>query len=124
VIDAPLGASVPELPQGAEVVVINDQKYYELDGTYYKEDIRDNNEIWYTVVGKDGKLDTDNSQGQTQAQPQQPTNEPAVGDLVSKLPDNCRTVKVSGHTYYVSPDDVYYEETIQQNTVRYKIVGK
>jgi len=122
VVDAPLGASVPELPEGAQVVVINDQKYYELDGTYYKEDIRHNNEIWYTVVGKHGKLDTDDAPVQSPSQ-SQPTG-PVVGDVVDKLPDNCRTVTVSGHTYYVSPDDVYYEETMQQNTLRYKVVGK
>lgn len=116
VIDAPLGASVPELPENAQVVVINEQKYYELDGTYYKEDIRSNNEIWYMVVGKDGKLNTDNVPVQD--------NGPVVGDVVDKLPDNSRKVTVNGQTYYVSPDDIYYEETIQQNTVRYRIVGK
>jgi hypothetical protein len=116
VIDAPLGASVPELPERARVVVINEQKYYELDGTYYQEDIRDNKEIWYTVVGKNGRLNTDEGQVQD--------NGPAVGDLVDKLPDNCRTVTLNGTTYYVSPDDVYFEETMQQNTVRYRIVGK
>lgn len=120
VTDAPLGASVPELPDGAEVVVINNQKYYELDGTYYKEEIRDNSEIWYTVVGKDGKINTDES-----AESAEPVNAgSAVGDIVDKLPDNCRTVVVSGNKYYVSPDDVYYEEVMQQNTLKYKIVGK
>lgn len=116
VVEAPLGASVPELPDGAKVVVINDQKYYELDGTYYKEDIRDNSEIWYTVVGKDGKLNT------IEEQPED--NSPVVGDIVDKLPDDCRTVVVSGNKYFVSPDDVYYEEVMQQNTLKYKIVGK
>ncbi len=118
VVDAPLGASVPELPEGAKVVVINDQKYYELSGTYYKEDIRDNSEIWYTVVGKDGKLNTDEIT--------EPVVEegPVVGDIIDKLPDNCRTVVVSGNKYFVSPDDVYYEEVTEHNTLKYKIVGK
>jgi hypothetical protein len=31
---------------------------------------------------------------------------------------------VKGTKYYVSPDDVYYEETMEHNTLRYKIVGK
>ena len=117
VVDAPLGASIPELPEGAKAVVINEQKYYELDGTYYKEDIRDNSEIWYTVVGKDGKLNTNETI--------EPVDEgPAVGDVVDSLPDNCRTVVVSGNKYYVSPDDIYYEEVMERNTVKYKIVGK
>lgn len=118
VVDAPLGASVPELPQDAKVVVINGQKYYEMDGTYYKEDIRDNSEIWYTVVGKDGKLNTEEA---TEA-PED--NGPQVGDVVDKLPADCRTVVVNGQKYYVSPDDIYYEEVIGKNTISYKIVGK
>ncbi|PZR25949.1 MAG: hypothetical protein DI535_16055 [Citrobacter freundii] len=119
VVDAPIGASVPELPEDAKVVVINGQKYYELDGTYYKEDIRDNSEIWYTVVGKDGKLDTDQ-----EAIDSTTDNGPQVGDVVDKLPADCRTVVVNGQKYYVSPDDIYYEEVIGQNTISYKIVGK
>ena len=117
VVDAPLGASVPELPAGAQVVVINEQKYFELDGTYYKEDIRANNEIWYTVVGKDGKLNTDEANDETD-------HGPVVGDIVDKLPENCRTVIVSDRKYFVSQDDVYYEEYKDNNTIRYKVVGK
>jgi len=115
VVDAPLGASVPELPNGAKVVVINDQKYYELDGTYYKEEIRDNDEIWYTVAGKNGRLDVDE---------EYTDDGPYVGDIVDQLPDNCKTVVVNGNKYFVSPDDVYYEEITSGNSVRYKVVGK
>jgi Family of unknown function (DUF6515) len=118
VVDPPLGASVPELPKDAKVVVINNQKYYEYEGTYYKEDIRDNSGIWYTVVGKNGKLNTDESETEPE------DNGPVVGDIVDKLPDNCKTVVLNGNKYYVSPDDVYYEETMEHNTLRYKIVGK
>lgn len=117
VVDAPLGASVPELPAGAQVVVINEQKYFELDGTYYKEDIRGNNEIWYTVVGKDGKVNTDEAYDTVD-------QGPVVGDIVDKLPDNCRTVVVSDRKYFVSSDDVYYEEFNDHDTIRYKVVGK
>jgi hypothetical protein len=116
VIDAPLGASVPELPQNARVVVINEQKFYELEGTYYKEEIRNNNEIWYTVVGKNGKIDTDYAPV--------PDNGPMEGDIIDKLPEGSRKVKLNGNTYYVSPDDVYYEETMQHNTLKYKVIGK
>jgi hypothetical protein len=116
VIDAPLGASVPELPDNARVVVINEQKFYELDGTYYKEEIRDNNDIWYTVVGKNGKIDTDYVP--------EPDNGPMEGDVIDKLPEGSRKVSLNGKTYYVSPDDVYYEETMQQNTVKYRVAGK
>jgi hypothetical protein len=102
-------------------VVINGQKYYEQDGTYYKEDIRANSEIWYTVVGKNGKLDTE---GTTTEEAPAEDKGPQVGDTVDKLPDGCRTVVVNGQKYYVSSDDVYYEEVIGKNTISYKIVGK
>ena len=115
VVDAPLGASVPDLPNGAKVVVINDQKYFELDGTYYKEEIRDNDEIWYTVVGKNGKLSTDE---------EYEDDTPYIGDTVNELPPNCKTVVVNGNRYYVSPDDVYYEEIGSGDNIRYKVVGK
>lgn len=125
VVDAPLGASVPELPNGSKVVVVDGQKFYEMDGTYYKEEIRNNSEIWYTVVGKDGKL---NTTGIDEEDDQQPVIEtakgPAVGDIVDKLPADCRTVVVNGSKYFVSADDIYYEEVIGQNTIRYKVVGK
>lgn len=117
VVAPPLGASVPELPEDAKVVVINGQKYYELDGTYYKEEIRDNSEIWYTVAGKNGELDTDQNAAAPPAGPQ-------VGDTVDTLPENCRTVVVNGQKYFVSPDDIYYEEMVGQNTISYKVVGK
>ena len=115
VIEAPLGASVPELPNGAKVVVINEQKYYELDGTYYKEEIKDNDEIWYTVVGRDGKINTD----------EEYTNDgPYVGDILDELPANSKSVVVNGNKYFVSPDDVYFEETVTNGKVQYKVVGK
>ena len=115
VVDAPLGASVPELPNGSKVVVINEQKYYELDGTYYKEEIKDNDEIWYTVVGKNGKLNTDE---------EYTDDGPYIGDIIDELPADCKTVVVNGNKYFVSPDDVYYEEVTSGNSVRYKVVGK
>lgn len=116
VTDAPLGASVPELPHNAKVVVINDQKFYEMEGTYYKEEIRDNNEIWYTVVGKNGKIDTEYAPV--------PDNGPVEGDVIDKLPEGSRKVTLSGKTYFVSPDDVYYEETMDHNTIKYRVAGK
>lgn len=115
VVQPPLGASVPDLPNGTKVVVINGQKYFELDGTYYKEEIRDNSEIWYTVVGTDGKLDTDDILAD---------DGPYVGDIVDQLPADCKTVVVNGNKYYVSPTDIYYEETVTGNKVQYKVVGK
>jgi hypothetical protein len=116
VVEAPLGATVPELPNGTKVVVINDQKYFELDGTYYKEEIRGNDEIWYTVVGKNGRLDTEDDEYSEDG--------PYVGDIVDDLPANCKKVVLNGNKYFVSPDDIYYEEMGSGKDIRYKVVGK
>jgi hypothetical protein len=44
---------------------------------------------------------------------------------VNELPADCRTVTLNGNKYYVSPDDVYYEEVAgPHNTIQYRIVGK
>src|SRR5258708_3275917 len=39
VVAPPYGAKMPELPADAQAVVIDGQKYYVSDGTYYKEEI-------------------------------------------------------------------------------------
>jgi hypothetical protein len=68
------------------------------------------------VVGKDGKLNTDEEYTE---------DGPIIGDIVDELPADCRTVTLNGNKYYVSPDDVYYEEIAgPNNTIRYKVVGK
>ena len=47
------------------------------------------------------------------------------GDIVNELPAGSKTITLNGNKYYVSPDDVYYEETAgPNNTIRYKVVGK
>ena len=114
VVDAPMGAQVPNLPQGAKSVSVNGEKFYELNGTYYKED-RDahGNEV-YTVVGKNGEINNTDQGGQ----PQSAT--PKVGDTVSQLPANSRTITLNGQTLYVSPDDTYYRA---ENDGTYTVVG-
>lgn len=138
VVEPPMGASVPELPAGAEVKVINGQKFYELKGTFYKEDIRDNSELWYTVVGKNGRLDTDylnqpnnqyNNPSQSQPNPIQSQNlsqqsQYVIGDVVDKLPEDSRSIIINGQKLYLSPTGVYYQELIEKDVVRYKVVGK
>lgn len=50
VIEAPIGAEVPNLPNDAKPIIINEQKLYEYLGTYYKE-VMDENILKYKVVG-------------------------------------------------------------------------
>jgi hypothetical protein len=59
IVEAPIGAEVPSLPIDASPVVINDIKYYEINGNFFKKVYHSNGETWYRVVGKNGRLETD-----------------------------------------------------------------
>jgi len=133
----PLGASVPNLPSDAQSIVIDGIQYYEADGVYYQPDVDDNGRTIYVVVGRDGVLSTDNggsagndepmddaydpsldnapANSSVQVQQDQPQAEQAgitlkIGDVVDKLPDDCRKVTINKKKYYVSPDNVFFEE--------------
>ena len=112
VINAPMGAVIDELPAGARRVIINDEKFYEFDGTYYKEEIRNGYPV-YKVTGKRGRLNTGNSESSQR-----------VGDIVNRLPDGSKPVNIKGEKYYLSPDNTYYQQIIDNDQVSYKIVGK
>lgn len=123
VINAPVGAEVPSIPRDAKTVVIDGEKYYEYNGTYFKDFIKPNGELWYTVEGKHGVLNTDKTATEN-TQPQTIQNGPAIGEMVDQLPANAKTVVINGKKYFVSPDNVYYEEVIDGKQVRYRIAGK
>lgn len=116
VIAPPLGAKLPQLPIGAKEVAIDGKIYYEMHGTYYAETVNERNQVLYEVVGVNGVL------GGKQAQPNNPQN-PIQGALVTQLPANCHVVTLNGIRYYVSSNNVYYEEVMDGNNVLYKIVG-
>ena len=59
VVEAPIGAEVPSLPNDAKPIIVNEQKLYEYLGTYYKEVMDVNGKRHYIVQGKDGVLNTD-----------------------------------------------------------------
>ena len=135
VVAPPVGAEVAELPDGAKAVVIDGRKYFEFHGTYYKENIHDNGEIWYIVTGKNGEL-TNPSQTQPQYEPQpqaQPApvpnanpefDVPAIGSQVNTLPEGYKTIVLNNQKYFVGPDDTYYQEEIRNNQIYYRIVRK
>jgi hypothetical protein len=119
-VEPPLGARVPELPGDAKEVVIDGQRYYEFEGTYYQEEITSDNKKQYVVVGIHGELNTgkgNNSNANDEYSDR-------VGDRVSKLPPDCRAVRINGKKYYESPGGTYYEEIISPNKVEYEVVGK
>jgi len=111
VVQPPIGADVTDLPAGAQVLVLNGQKMYELDGTYYQEQINDG-QIWYTVVGKDGVVNSE------------PTGTLQVGDTFAQLPEGCKPVVINNQKYYVSPNNIYYQEIVEDNKLMYAVVGK
>lgn len=115
VVAAPVGAEVPKLPSKAKSIMINGEQYYEQSGIYYKEVIHPDNTKGYLIAGKDGVLNT----GQDQQPPM-----PQVGDIVDQLPADCRMVTLNGKKFYVSPDDIYYEEIVDNGgTTTYKVAG-
>ena len=127
VIAPPLGATVKHLPSGTKVTVINGQKYYELGGTFYQEEITAKNKLRYVVVGTDGVINTiDRNQDQFQDAPTpNATPEPPLqGSKLSQLPANSKVVLINQQKYYMSPSGVYYQEVIDgNNSVHYEVVG-
>jgi hypothetical protein len=145
----PLGASVPNLPSDAQSIEIDGIQYYEADGVYYQPDVDDNGRTIYVVVGRDGVLSTDNG-GSDQpagdnydpsidnapangsAQVQQEQNQPQaqqggitlkIGDVVDTLPDDCRKVTINKKKYYVSPDNIFFEEFKDADGSGYRVAS-
>lgn len=125
VVQAPVGADVPSIPRDAKTMVIDGEKYYEYNGTYFKDHIKPNGELWYTVEGKHGVLNTDrNTAGNYPPPVQQQDNRPAIGEVFDTLPQDTKTVVINSRKYFLSTDNVYYEEVIDGRQVRYKVAGK
>ena len=114
VVVPPVGAEVPTLPSDAKQIQINGQVYYEYKGVYYTEKAGQDGKTTYIVAGKDGVLDTDNNDSQ----------QPQIGDVVNSLPEGYHEVVLKGQKYYVTPDDIYYEEVVDGNNVSYRVIGK
>ncbi len=140
VIAPPLGATVKRLPAGARVTVIDGIKYYELGGTYYQEEITDNNKLRYKVVGTDGVLNTNDGAATTidedaatvsratdsaaVATPSQSTASiPETGSRLDQLPLGTKVVILKKEKYYLSPAGVYYQEVIEGEKIRYEVTG-
>lgn len=114
VVTPPVGAEVPSLPDDANLVTIDGVDYYELKGVYYTQSTNKDGKTVYVVAGKDGVLNTTDG----------PIVTHQIGDIISVLPEGCREVNIKNDKYFVSPDDVYYEEIIEGNKTRYRVIGK
>jgi len=116
VVEPPMGAEIKSLPSDAQSIVINGQQYYELNGVYYLPVTKDDGTVTYEIAGKDGELNTD-SNGAVSVLPK-------VGDIVKKLPPDCKKVNLNGAAFFVSEDGIYYQEIKDNNNKKaYKIVG-
>ena len=114
VVVPPVGAEVPNIPEEANLVTINGVDYYEYKGVYYTQGQNKNGETVYLVAGKDGVLNTADGSVATQN----------IGEIVTELPEGCREVTIKNEKYFVSPDDVYYEEIVDGTTISYRVIGK
>jgi hypothetical protein len=137
----PLGAKVPELPRNSKVTVIDGQKYYESNGTYYKEEITDSNDVLYKVVGTNGKLNTgnnvnsdaaidnnnssnNNSDNDNSSIQNNDRGGVKIGDRVDELPADSKVVVINKQKYFQSPSGYYYQEVVDGNKIHYEVVGK
>ena len=137
----PLGAKVPQLPRNAKAVVIDGQKYYESNGTYYKEEITDSNDMLYKVVGTNGKLNTgnnvnsdnniddnNNSSNNSDSNNSNVQNDDRgsvkIGDRVDELPADSKAVVINKQKYFQAPSGYYYQEVVDGNKIHYEVVGK
>ncbi|MES2807256.1 MAG: DUF6515 family protein [Bacteroidota bacterium] len=127
IVEPPLGAAINALPSNASAITINGQQYYQANGVYYTPVTRDDGTVVYQVAGKDGKLDQYSSAengydienygytGRSSGSSPTAVDMPRVGDLVYSLPNDTRKIKLNGIQYFVSPDDIYFQETRDTN---------
>jgi len=108
----PVGAAVPKLPKGAKAIMIDNQQFFEFNGVYYKIVVNDKGDKVYVVAGKDGVLNTDNGGANDDGTVNQV---PKVGDVVDQLPENVHRVSLNGKKYYVTAEDIYFEEITDKN---------
>lgn len=114
VVTPPVGAEVPNLPSDANLVTINGVDYYEYKGVYYTQKENADGKTIYVVAGKDGILNTTDG----------PVDTHNIGDIINQLPEGCREVTIKNEKYFVSPDDVYYEEIVDGTNITYRVIGK
>lgn len=112
VADPPVGALVPMVPKGANISFVEGQRIYEYNGIYYKEEVGFDGRMRYRVEGREEILDTETN-----------NDRPAIGDIVDQLPGKIKSVVINGKKLFVTTDNVYYEPFVDDDEVRYRVVG-
>jgi hypothetical protein len=137
----PVGAAVPSLPSGAEQITIDGILYYEYNGVYYEQSQDENGRTIYVVAGKDGVLNTGNTNAEIEP-PLSENDDPImdnsgtdsgdnttyapnvkVGDVVDQLPEDSRKVTLNNKKFYVSPDNIFYEEFKDADGTGYRVAS-
>ena len=136
----PLGAVIKHLPTGFKVTILNGQKYFELGGTFYEEEISAKNKLQYRVVGINGVINTedqavernlDTSDGKANVNDYTPSANATTdvqinqdGKKIDQLPANSKVVIINKQKLYLTPNGVYYQEIIDaDNKLSYENVG-
>jgi len=115
VIAPPMGAVVNQLPRGAAPTEIDGERYYEYNGTYYKEGIDSGNKFSYTVVGTDGAINQDSDASESSTK---------VGYKTDELPAHCRPVVIDGERLYATASGQYYKKVFEGDKVYYELVDR
>lgn len=126
VVAPPLDAVVNKLPPNASVTMIDGEKYYQLGGTFYREEFDENNRLQYRVVGTDGVINTGNENdngNDVTASNQYDGNAPAMGNRYDELPADSKVLVINQKKYFSSPGGVYYKEVIEGDKIRYEVTS-
>ncbi|MBK8611076.1 MAG: hypothetical protein IPL84_14320 [Chitinophagaceae bacterium] len=119
VVAPPLNATVNKLPSDARVTVIDGQKYYQVGGTFYQEEITENNKLRYRVAGTDGVLNTGAADEEVINTVED--NIPVLGSRYDVLPEDSKMQLINQQKYFVSPNGIYYKEVIEGDQLRYEV---
>ncbi|MEP7238364.1 MAG: DUF6515 family protein [Ferruginibacter sp.] len=120
VVAPPLNATVSKLPSNATVTVIDGQKYYQVGGTFYQEEIAENNLLSYRVVGTDGVIDTQNANVDENLNAYD-QEIPAIGSRYDELPAESKVQVINQQKYFISTGGIYYKEVIEGDKIRYEV---
>jgi Family of unknown function (DUF6515) len=123
VVAPPLNATVNKLPSNAAVTVIDGQKYYQVGGTFYQEEIAENNKRSYRVVGTDGVINTDNNTNDEQQLNADNQEIPTLGSRYDELPAESRVQVINQQKYFSTPGGIYYKEVIEGDKIRYEVTN-
>ncbi len=112
VVDPPIGALVPSVPTDANISFVEGQRIYEYNGIYYKEEVGFDGRMRYRVEGREEMLDTEIDY-----------NRPEIGEVVDQLPSQVKSVVINGKKLFVTSNNVYYEAFVDDDEIRYRVVG-